>query len=109
MAKKSFSNITLTVSLQAGSNLEKKKCIHGLLSLDANECLFEEEVKVVKPHTRNPKLYDGKLVSLVRREDNTIQFAFKSIKDDFDPENYPFSVYQEVTKAVKQILSRRAK
>lgn len=105
MAKEKLTNVTLTLSLQEESKLENKKWIHGMLSQGANSYLFEEEVKVTKPHTRNPKIYDGKLVSLVRREDNTVQFAFKSIKDDFDPENYPFKVYQEVSNAVKQILA----
>lgn len=103
MPKKIYSNTTLACSLQENSVISDKKCLHGLLSTTSDGFRFEEEVKAIKPHTRNPKIYDGTLVSLVRKEDNSIQFTFKTTKEDFDPENFPFKVYQELTNAIKMI------
>ena len=103
MAKKVFSNTTLACSLQDGSVITENKCLHGLLIPTGDSFRFEEEVKKSKPHTRNPKIYDGALISLVRKEDNTIQFSFKTTKEDFDPENFAFKVYQEVSNAIQKI------
>lgn len=103
MAKKVFSNTTLACSLQDGSVISDNKCLHGLLSPTKDGFRFEEEVKKSKPHTRNPKIYDGSLISLVRKEDNTIQFSFKTTKEDFTPEDFAFKVYQEVSSAIQKI------
>lgn len=103
MAKKVFSNTTLACSLQDGSVITENKCLHGLLIPTGDSFRFEEEVKKSKTHTRNPKIYDGDFISLVRKEDNSIQFSFKTTKDDFDPENFAFMVYSEVTKAIEKI------
>lgn len=104
MAKTIFSNTTLACNLQDGSVITENKCLHGLLTPTGDSFRFEEEVKEkTKPHTRNPKLYDGDFISLVRKEDNSIQFSFKTTKDDFDPKNFAFKVYQEVTKAIEKI------
>lgn len=104
MSKKVFSNTTLACSLQDGSTISDNKCLHGLLTPTTDGFRFEEEVKkLVKPHTRNPKIFDGDFISLVRKEDNSIQFSFKTTKEDFDPENFAFKVYSEVVKAIDKI------
>lgn len=104
MSKKVFSNTTLACSLQDGSEIKESKCLHGLLTPMGDSFRFEEEVKQqTKPHTRNPKIFDGDFISLVRKEDNTIQFSFKTTKVDFDPENFAFKVYSEVVKAIEKI------
>lgn len=98
-----FKDTTLSCSLQGNSTITPDKCLHGVLAQTSDGFRFEEEVKAAKPHTRNPKIYDGQIVSLVRKEDNSIQFSFKATNDTFDPENFPFLVYQEVSNAIKQI------
>lgn len=104
MGKKVFTNITLACSLQDGSVIKVNRCLRGVLAATKQGFRFEEVVKKSKPHTRNPKIYDGDLVSLVRKEDSTVQFAFKATKEDFDPESFPFKVYQEVSSAIQMIL-----
>lgn len=104
MGKQVFTNIRLACSLQDGSVIQPNKCFRGLLSSGKGGFHFEEVVKKSKPHTRNPKIYDGDLVSLVRKEDNTVQFSFKATKEDFDPEGFAFKVYQEVSSAIQMIL-----
>ena len=103
MAKKVFTNTTLACSLQDGSVIANNKCLHGLLSPTTDGFRFEEEVRTAKPHTRNPKIFDGELISLVRKEDNSIQFSFKTTKEDFNPEDFAFKVYQEVSNAILRI------
>lgn len=104
MAKKIISNTTLVFSLQDGSEICDNKCLHGLLTPTESGFRFEEEVKnMVKPHTRNPKLFDGECISLVRKEDNSIQFSFKTTKDDFNKDTFAFKVYSEVVKAIEKI------
>lgn len=103
MAKKVYSNTTLACSLQDGSVISDNKCLHGLLSPTKDGFRFEEEVKKNKPRTHNPKLFDGSVISLVRKEDNTIQFTFKTTREDFNPEDFALKVYQEVTLAIQKI------
>lgn len=103
MAKKVFTNTTLACSLQDGSEIANNRCLHGLLSPTTDGFRFEEEVRTAKPHTRNPKIFDGELISLVRKEDNSIQFSFKTTKEDFNPEDFAFKVYQEVSNAILRI------
>lgn len=103
MSKKVFTNTTLACSLQDGSVIASNKCLHGLLSPTTDGFRFEEEVRTAKPHTRNPKIFDGELISLVRKEDNSIQFSFKTTKEDFNPVDFAFKVYQEVSNAILRI------
>lgn len=104
MSKKVFSNTTLACNLQDGSEIKENYCLHGLLTPMGSSFRFEEEIKQpAKPYRRNPKIFDGEFISLVRKEDNSIQFSFKSSKANFDPENFAFNVYSEVVKAINKI------
>lgn len=101
--KQEFSNTNLVCSLQPGSEVTTRKRLSGTLLQGKEGFRFEEEASRVKPHTRNPKVFNGKYVSLMRKEDNSLQFAFKAMQPDFDHENFAFMVYQEVANAIKMI------
>ena len=102
--KKHLTNVDLTCILQKDGELKANRCLHGVLTPMKSGFRFEEEVKVpAKPHTRNPKLFDGNYVSLVRKADDTIQFTFKTIGTDFDRNRYAGEVFIEISNALTNI------
>lgn len=101
--KQVFTNTTLTCSLQTDSTVSDKKSLLGVLTTNTVGFRFEEVVKARKPHTRNPKIFDGQFVSLVRKENNTVQFSFKTTREDFDPAVFPHKVCLELINAIKMI------
>lgn len=62
-----------------------------------------EEGKPSKPHTRNPKLYDGQCLSLVRRPDGSLKFFFKELKPETNLHLYADQVYYEIEEAIENI------
>jgi len=103
MAKQVFTDTTLSCTLQENTVIKEHKRLNGNLVKTKEGFRFEEEASEPKRHTRNPKIFNGSFISLVRKEDDSIQFAFKATKADLDPEKFPFEVYQEVIKALKMI------
>lgn len=101
--KKIINNINLTCILQKDDEPMTNKCINGVLTFIPDGIRFEEEAKNIKPRTRNPKLYDGRVISLVRKPDNTIQFAFKSLGANFNSKGYARKVFREITNALQVI------
>lgn len=104
--KKVYRKVDLTCVFQKDSELKANKCINGVLTPMTDGIRFEETVKVpAKPHTRNPKLFDGMHVSLVRKADNRVQFSFKTLGADFDPNKYADEVYIEISKALTRLVA----
>lgn len=103
MAKQVFNNTTLRCILQENSVIKAHKRLNGNLVKTREGFRFEEEAPDTKPRTRNPKIFNGSFISLVRKEDDSIQFAFKTTKADLDPEKYPSEVYEEINKALQMI------
>ena len=100
--KKTFNNVSLVCKMQKEIEPSKNHALTGAISRNGNKFIFEEEATASKPHTRNPKIYDGNYVSLVRKKDNTLQFAFKKMDVDFDHDKFALDVYIEVSNALTQ-------
>jgi len=95
---------TLKVYLQNENTLAENRCYVGVICKSNDTLRFEEEAKKLsKPHTRNPKIKDMKHTSLVRRPDNTLKFSFKELKPDFNPDTYPFEVFDEIRTTLSEL------
>ena len=57
---------------------------------------------------RNPRLFNGKYISITRQDDGTLRPNFKPMKVDehFSVETYAFKVYLELHKALKGLVEK---
>ena len=55
---------------------------------------------------RNPRLFNGKFISITRQGDGSLRPNFKPMKTDkcFSVERYAFGVYRELYKALKGLV-----
>ena len=103
MTKKNYSQIELSCVYQQVQDIEQNQCLNGIISRQGDgKFRFEESVRKGRAH-RNPKLYDGKHISMVRMANGKYQFHMKTLSDGLDREKLPFAVYTEMTAAL-QIL-----
>lgn len=100
MNKKVYQNVNLNVLLQQEGEVTTDNCPKGILSFDANgEARFEEEIRKGRP-ARNPKLHDGKYLSMVRMQNGKYQFHMKTLQAD--PNTDMNEVAREVAKEIRQ-------
>ena len=104
MQKKTYSGIQLNCVFQNVTELDNSVCLTGIISRNNGGFRFEEEIKKGRP-PRNPKLYDGKYVSLVRMVNGKYQMHAKTmcLEPGFDPAVIAFGFYQDVISALKYI------
>lgn len=103
MKKKVYSKIELACIFQQAEDIDLTKCHNGIISRQGkNKFRFEETIHKGRP-PRNPKLYDGKYISMIRMKNGKYQFYMKALSDDFDRDKLPFNIYNEIVKAL-QIL-----
>jgi hypothetical protein len=79
------------------------QCYNGVLSRDGVDHFIFEESCQKRRCQRNPKLFDGNYVSMVRKQNGKYQFYMKTLADNFNRDNLAYSIYAEVSAAV-QIL-----
>lgn len=105
MKKQVFNNVNLNVVLQQESEFTADNCPKGILSQDENgDIRFEEEIRKGRP-ARNPKLHDGKYLSMVRMQNGKYQFHMKTIEASpkLDANAVAMEVAQEIIEAFKII------
>lgn len=102
MYKKTYTNTTLTCSLQESTEIQKGRCHTGAISKTPGGFRFEEAVRKGRP-PHNPKLYDGKFISMVKRQDGRYQCYLKAISEGLDKHAFAEGVYQEIINALKII------
>ena len=95
-----FKNQQIDCFFQDDTSVSEKECLVGVLTKTAKGFRFEQEIKTTKPHTRNPKIFDRKHISVVRRPDNSLKFSFKELKPNADLERFAFEVYSEIRTAI---------
>ena len=104
MKKVTFPKIDLNCILQKADNITKDKCLNGIISRQGNgKFRFEETIRKGRA-PRNPKLFDGNYVSMVRKQNGKYQFYMKTLADNFNRDNLAYSIYAEVSAAI-QILN----
>ena len=85
----------------------------GVLRLDSEG--FVEEYLSRDPHytfvetmpwlmKRNPRLYNGKFISVTRRDDGTLRPNFKPMPAGMSVEYYTFEVYRELRQALRGLV-----
>lgn len=104
MQKKTYNDVQLNCVFQNVTELPDSVCLTGIISRNEDGFRFEEEIKKGRP-ARNPKLYDGEYVSLVRMVNGKYQMHAKTMRLEpgFDPSAIAFGFYQDVVSALKFI------
>lgn len=104
MQKKTYNDVQLNCVFQHITDLPDELCLTGIISRDEGGFRFEEEIKKGRA-PRNPKLYDGQYVSLVRMVNGKYQMHAKTMRLEpgFDPSAIAFGFYQDVIDALKFI------
>ena len=105
MYKQTISNISLQLVMQHSETFIRPMSHAGVLSKNEDGFRFEEAVKQKRPR-RNPKLYEGKYVSLVHRHDGKYACSLKCIRGNdknFDHHTMAFRIYLELIDALQII------
>lgn len=102
MRKKLYPSIDLSCSLQEDNDISAGTCINGIISRTENGFRFEEAIHR-RRDAHNPKLYDGKYVSMVRKQNGKYQCHMKNMGDGIEREKFAFSVYSELIDALQII------
>ena len=102
MNKITFSNTTLTCTFQKSDELLESQCLIGVFSKSPKGFRFEEAIRKSRP-PRNPKLYDGKFISMVKMQNGRYQCHLKTMDKGFDKHTFAEGVYQDIVNALKII------
>ena len=101
MKKKTYPQIDLSCVFQQVNNIVNGQCLNGIISReDDNTFRFEETIRKGRG-PRNPKLFEGKHISMVRTKNGKIQFYMKSLTRGFNQQSLPLDVYIEIKSALK--------
>lgn len=59
-------------------------------------------------YKRNPRIYNGKYITLTLRKDGSPQFNFKAVRldADFNAERYALGVYNEIREALSCLVEK---
>ena len=103
MNKKNYPQIELNCVYQQVQDINENQCLNGIISRQGDgKFRFEETIRKGRA-PRNPKLYDGTYISMVRMANGKYQFHMKTLTADFNRESLPFDIYGEMMAAL-QIL-----
>lgn len=102
MNRKQYENVSLTCLLQQAEEITSDNCPTGIISRTPEGFRFEEAIRKGRA-PRNPRLFDGQYLSMVRMRNGRYQLHLKTMTDVLDHEKYAFGVYSEVVNALKII------
>lgn len=98
-----FFNQQVDCYLQDGATVSEKESLVGALTKTAGGFRFEQEARKPRTRSRNPKIFDNRYISLVRRKDKSLKFSFKELPPNADLDKYAFEVYCEIENALRLI------
>lgn len=104
MKRKTYPNTTLNVVLQHLEELPLGTCLNGIISIDEKAQAFRFEESCRKGRgPRNPKLYDGEYISMVRMQNGKYQCHLKTFNPtpDMNRQAMAFKVYSELMQALQ--------
>ena len=101
--KQVFENQQVHCYLQDGATVSEKEGLVGAFTKTANGFRFEQEARKPRTRNRNPKIFDNKYISLVRRKDMSLKFSFKELSPNADLDKFAFEVFCEIQNALKLI------
>ncbi|MGM9704103.1 MAG: hypothetical protein ACI3YZ_11255 [Prevotella sp.] len=95
-------NTNISCILQQDNEIGLNKCYAGIFSKSGNALKFEEAIRKGRA-PRNPKLFDGKYITLVRKTNGKYQIHAKTLhlENGFNPAAIALGYYQEVSNALK--------
>ena len=102
MKKKNYSHVNLTCAFQNNGELSDNQCLNGVFTKTDNGFLFEEAVRKGRP-PRNPKLFDGKFISMVKMQNGRYQCHLKTMDKGFDKRTFAEEGDQAIVNARKII------
>lgn len=110
MNKKVFESINLTCVFQntnnfGNANSSSNVVVSGIISPTKEGGVLFQETMPRKRDIRNNRLYEGKLLNVVRRKDGCYYPFMKSFRPEEieDKSAFAFRVYQELTEALNTI------
>ena len=86
----------------ASTALDDGLCLTGVISRTRKGFHFEEASRKGRP-PRNPKLYDGKYISMVRMQNGRYQCHLKTMDKGFVKNTFAEGVYEDIINALKII------
>ena len=106
--------VNLKTQLRSDRKMKTGKEYQGVLRRDVecDEFRWDEHFTFVEtlPWTskRNPRLFNGKFVSVTRRPDGSLRLNFKPIKigDDFSLDRFALGVYNELCMALEGLVGK---
>lgn len=103
MVKNTNLCVDLKTVMQKDPLLVEGQCYNGILTRDSDtHYRFEEAIRKGR-RPRNPKLFDGKHISMVRKSNGRYQIHMKAMGEKLDRETFAFEIYREVVSALKII------
>lgn len=103
MQKTIYPNTTLTCTLQKNAELQESECLAGIISKTRDGFRFEEAIRKGRP-PRNPKLFDGKYISMVKMQNGRYQCHIKTFDPkEMDRKQVAFDIYGELAQAFQII------
>ena len=102
MQKKTYFGIDLNCVFQNANEISESACLTGIISKNKEGFRFEEAIRKGRS-PRNPKLYDGKYISMVKMQNGRYQCHLKTMDKGFDKRTFAEEVYQEIVNALKII------
>lgn len=106
-------SVDLKTLLRSDSKMKAGKNYQGVLRRDeiCEEFRYDEhftftETVPQKDGRRNPHVFDGKYITVTRRDDGSLRLNFKELKtgEDFDLERYGLGVYNEICLALAGLI-----
>lgn len=92
--------VDLKTVMQNDAILKEGKCYRGLLTRNSDDHFLFEETIHKGSSPRNPKLHDGKYLSMVRMQNGKYQFHMKTLQTGPDTDAY--EVAHEVANEILQ-------
>ena len=108
-------SVDLKTVLRSDKRMRTGKDYQGVLrrDVDSEEFLYDEHFTFVETQPwcskRNPRVFDGKFITVTRKDDRTLRPNFKPMKVDKDFSVYRFAlgVFNELMWALEDLIEDR--
>ena len=101
MNKKTYTSTNLACVLQHSEEITNDQCLNGVISKTSDGFRFEEAIRKGRP-PRNPKLYDGKFISMVKMQNGRYHFHLKTFDISIiDRPKVAMGIYDEIVTALQ--------
>jgi hypothetical protein len=100
--------VDLKTILLDDSIAKQGKVYQGVLKHDKEYHYSFREIQSPTAYKRNPRIYNGKYITLTLRKDGSPQFNFKAVRldADFNTERFALEVYNELREALWCFLEK---